>query len=1125
MPRLPSAVRSVRRKVVATVSSHSPDRIFDRIEAEPAPTGLRLAVVPSGAQRVVAVWAQGPIGWTRLADASADASADGGRYVAEIDLTPLAGAAPTRYVLHAEVEPADGGASRRRPLAEARHTVLGRFPQLELRGCPVTVAPLEGGALAVTVGEAVPPFGSMRVSVLRLLHGTMYARGRISTHHGHLTGATFVLRGRTSDREIRYPVPFTFDARRTAASSGLRFYRYALRIDFRDLLADPGLTDDFFDAYVLVSTEEHPEPHQVRVGRTPFVTRYLTNNGWTESGGRALVINPYYTFKAKRTSFQLSVLDADSYRYLRRATRTRHLLRLRHGRREVWLVGERAYKAQDTGYHFFRHLRTAHPEVEAYYVVERDSPERANVAPLGNVLDFGSREHIATSLIATKVAGSHHADFLYPLRTKEFRRAVRAAKIFLQHGVMGTKWMANLYGKGVGNFDTDLFIVSSTHERDYIAADFGFDHDEIAITGLSRFDALFAGDVPVRAGQVLVMPTWRDWLQDRAGFLESEYFQRWSEFLQAPQLRALEERYGLEVIFCLHPNMQQFRASFESDAVRVVNQGDVDIQFLLKQSTALVTDYSSVGFDFSFLDKPVFYYQFDRDRFLGEEGSHLDLDEELPGQITWTATELLAALAEAAAAGFPMPAEYARRAARFLDHRDRDSSERIYQAARTVRRRRRLGTRFVAHPVVAAGWRFLRRSRYYFPAMRLMYRALLHLPADPRLVLFESGLGRQYADSPRYVYEELVRRGTPLKKVWAYDRRIPGADAETKVVPRLSPAYFYYLARARYWVNNQSFPHYVRRRPDGVFVQTWHGTPLKRMLHDLPEVHGRDGGYAERATRGAEQWSVLVSPNGYTTERMRSAFRYRGEALEVGYPRNDILHAPDRAALAARIRRRLGVRADQRVVLYAPTFRDDQTDGTGRFTFQLPFDLDRLHQALGPDTVVLLRMHVLVREAVTIPVHLRDVVRDVSTYPEMQELYLASDVLVTDYSSVFFDFAQLRRPMVFYAYDLASYRDTLRGFYLDYATELPGPIVETEDDLIDALTSLDRLEAEYGPRREEFIARFAPDDDGQAAARVVDAIWGRPGDRPGTVDSARECSGPPPVEPPSAATGRGRRAF
>jgi CDP-glycerol glycerophosphotransferase len=142
-------------------------------------------------------------------------------------------------------------------------------------------------------------------------------------------------------------------------------------------------------------------------------------------------------------------------------------------------------------------------------------------------------------------------------------------------------------------------------------------------------------------------------------------------------------------------------------------------------------------------------------------------------------------------------------------------------------------------------------------------------------------------------------------------------------------------------------------------------------------------------------------------------------------------------------------------------------------------------------------MHVLVRNAVEIPADLRDHVRDVSSYPEMQELYLASDVLVTDYSSVFFDYAALRRPMVFYAYDIERYRDDVRGFYLDYESLIPGPLVTTESELLDTLQRLDVVDAQYAQQRERFLRRFAPHDDARSAARVVDAVFGA---EPGAED-------------------------
>jgi CDP-glycerol glycerophosphotransferase len=829
-----------------------------------------------------------------------------------------------------------------------------------------------------------------------------------------------------------------------------------------------------------------------------LLTRYLTRPGWADRDGRAVAISPYYTFKSMRTSFNVRLFDARDFAYMRRQLRLRHVTRALNWRRDIWLIGERPHTAQDNGYWFFRYLREQHPDVDAYYVIRADSPERAKVEALGNVVEFGSREHIRLTLLATKIVGSHHPDFLYPVRTKEFDRAVRATRVFLQHGVMGTKWMATFYGRWAPGFEADLFIVSSRREREYIISDFGYHPDQIALTGLPRFDSLFAGDVAPNPRQLLVMPTWRDWLQDRDLYIESDYHRTWSELLHDPGLRQLVEQYDLEVVLCLHPNMRQYQYLFDDVPARVVAQGDADVQQLLKESAMLITDYSSVGFDFSFLHKPVAYFQFDREQFLAPEGSHLDLDEELPGPILRSPASVLAEVRARAEDSFAMGPGYAERAERFIAHHDRRNCERVYEAVRHSRRDRKLLERIKSNELVTAIPRYLRRHRLYFPVMRRAFRLMKLLPVDRNLVLFESGLGKQYADGPRYIYETLVRTHPDMSKVWVYSGRLPVADPNTRVVRRLSPAYYYYLARARYWVNNQSFPHYIRRRPDGVFVQTWHGTPIKRMAHDVSEVHGRDLGYVNRATVAAAQWTLLVSPNSYATRAIRSAFQYEGGVIEVGYPRNDVLHRPDRDQLAARIRARLGIKPGQRVVLYAPTFRDDQVRG-GRFTFELPFDLERMHKELGDETILLLRLHVLIGDRIEIPAHLRDHVRDESRYPEVQDLLLISDVLITDYSSLFFDYASLRRPILFYAYDMRAYRDQLRGFYLDYEKELPGPILQTEDELALALRHLADAEVDPDARREAFLERFCARDDGHAAERVVEIVFGR-----------RDESSPPP---------------
>jgi CDP-glycerol glycerophosphotransferase len=972
---------------------------------------------------------------------------------------------------------------------------VGAFHEVNVGGTLVVPYISRGGYVTLAVGREPNAFGDVLVRRVSVADGRLRLSGRLLTRHGELQHAELLLKGRTSGLRVARPVRFRLDESRTRRNFGHRYYRFSADGDWGTLLEEGQLADDVLDAWMTFWTAQSPEPFDVRVGKTRFFARTLTRPSWVARGERAAVITPYYTFKARKTSFQIDLFDTETLDYLRAQLRRRHLTRLAtlldrttRQRKPIWLIGERPYKAQDTGLAFFRHLRQHHPEVDAYYVLEAGSPEYRNVAPFGNVLDHRSKEHVHAALRAERVVGSHHPDYLYPLRTPTMRRAVRAGKVFLQHGVMGTKWMVPNYGKNIPSFETDLFIVSSEREKQYIVGDFGYDPDEVVVTGLSRFDTLLADDVQPRR-QLLIMPTWRDWLQDTDLYGESEYHDRWWQLLHDPRLRRLVERHDLDVVFCLHPNMQAFTPMFSGAPARVISQGDVDVQQLLKESLLLVTDYSSVGFDFSFLHKPVLYYQFDQERFLGKEGSHLDLDAELPGPILYSADEVLGELERAADKGFVMPERFVRRADRFLAHRDTGSSERIFEAVRDLARRGSLRERVVSTELYQGGYRKLRRAHLYFPAMRAMVRLLQRLPADENRIVFESGVGLQYADSPRYVYEELVRRGSQMTKVWAYTGKIHSHDQNTVRVARLSPEYFWHLGRAKYWVNNQNFPSYLKRRPDGVYLQTWHGTPLKRMLHDLHTVHGRDGGYVDRVTEAARQWSVLASPSPYATAAMRSAFRYDGAVVEEGYPRNDVFFRPDADDVARRVRRKLGISLDATVVLYAPTFRDDQPAGQNRFSFALPLDLERFTRELGPDVVLLLRMHVLIRGGAPVPDELAGRVHDVSSYPEIQELYLASDALVTDYSSVFFDYAALRRPMVFYAYDLEAYRDTLRGFYLDYSCDLPGPVVTDETALYAALRDLPGVVARYSERYDEFLERFAPHDDGHAAERVVDVVF------------------------------------
>ncbi|MFF1696753.1 CDP-glycerol glycerophosphotransferase family protein [Streptomyces sp. NPDC058257] len=351
-------------------------------------------------------------------------------------------------------------------------------------------------------------------------------------------------------------------------------------------------------------------------------------------------------------------------------------------------------------------------------------------------------------------------------------------------------------------------------------------------------------------------------------------------------------------------------------------------------------------------------------------------------------------------------------------------------------------------------------------------------------VLYCSFDGRQYSDSPRAVHEHLVAKGADLEHLWVVRDQQVALPGSATPVALWSAEWYEALARCRYLVTNTQLPEWFERAAGQYVVQTWHGTPLKRIGLDLAGRSSGDRAYMDTLPGRAAQWSVLVSPNRFSTPVLRGAFGYTGEVLERGYPRNDLLHAADRAKVAASVRERLGIPEGRRVVLYAPTWRENQPKRAGRYGLDLQLDLEAAERAIGDDQVLLVRRHYLVGGAVPCS----DFVRDVTRHPDVSELLLISDVLVTDYSSLMFDFAQTGRPMLFHTYDLDHYRDTLRGFCFDFAAQAPGPLLATSDEVIAALRDPEAATAAYADAYDRFREVFCDLDDGNAAAGVADAM-------------------------------------
>ncbi len=342
-------------------------------------------------------------------------------------------------------------------------------------------------------------------------------------------------------------------------------------------------------------------------------------------------------------------------------------------------------------------------------------------------------------------------------------------------------------------------------------------------------------------------------------------------------------------------------------------------------------------------------------------------------------------------------------------------------------------------------------------------------------VLFESFQGKVIGDNPFAIFSEVLSRnprGELLFTVTSSNEAPPGASP----VKHGSISWLKALATSKVLVNNTNFPGYFKKRPGQIYIQTWHGTPLKRLGRDiLGSVPTQS--YLKMMDREASYWDYLISPSSYCSEIFPSIFGYSGTILETGYPRNDILLTS--ADNRQQLRESLGIKdPDELVVLYAPTWRDDKRTATGNWK-----PVNFVSNGIGPAHTLLFRGHTNTHQA-----HSKQIAKDaidVTNYKNVAELYLVADVLVTDYSSSMFDFSVTGKPMVFLAPDLSDYASK-RGFYFEFEKMAPGPILRDDSNLRETLENLETLKPEYSERYRLWQQKFNHLEDGNAAKRVVD---------------------------------------
>ena len=368
---------------------------------------------------------------------------------------------------------------------------------------------------------------------------------------------------------------------------------------------------------------------------------------------------------------------------------------------------------------------------------------------------------------------------------------------------------------------------------------------------------------------------------------------------------------------------------------------------------------------------------------------------------------------------------------------------------------------------------------------------------DDKLILFEVYNGRNYACSPKAIYEYMIKnkKYKDYKFVWAFKNPEKyDLGKQTKIVKTNSKEYFKYLSSSKYWIVNSLVDVAIKKKKNQIYLQCWHGTPLKKLRYDI-EVKGSVlntiNEIRKKNDLDAVKFDYFISPSKFCTEKFTSAFNLKklgkeNIIIEKGYPRNDYLFNYKKEDVE-KIKKTLKLPKNKKIILYAPTFRDNQhTSGLG-YTYNLGIDFDKLKKELKKDYIILFRTHYFISNSFDFSKY-KDFIYDVSDYDDINELYIISDILLTDYSSVFFDFANLKRPMLFYMYDLDDYKNNLRDFYFDLDI-LPGPIVKQEDNLIKEIKNIDNYDKIYKDKYKKFNQKFNYLDDGNATKRVVEKIF------------------------------------
>lgn len=603
--------------------------------------------------------------------------------------------------------------------------------------------------------------------------------------------------------------------------------------------------------------------------------------------------------------------------------------------------------------------------------------------------------------------------------------------------------MAAMYTRGTSRIG--LMPAGSSLVVPRLQGAFGLPDGRLEVLGEPRTDVLFRG------GMELLRSTARVRLESSVGPIGSRrvilFAPTWRDGRADPVVPSRAEWQAIEAWLDEHEAVLVVRPhplgigdyTHTSDAVRLLtSEAEPEVMAVLHAADALVTDFSSVLVDFAVTGGPIVHLAPDEVTYAAEHGLYEPYSETAGGhvELTWgEALDRLTAVVEEGPARTSALAHSARIAEQYHAHQDGRSSARVVDRVSAL-----------------TGWR---------PGQEW-----------PQTVFFESFHGRNVSCNPAAIDRELTGRVPGLRRVWSVTDETVDVPEGAEVARRGTPEWFAARDAADLLVLNDWVEDDWRPRREQFLLQTWHGTPLKRIALGRS---GRTPRLVAAVIKQSSRWSAMLAQSPSAGRLLRHSYAVAGPMWVEGYPRNDVIARGDDGG----IRTRLGI-TTPKVVLFAPTWRDDALDSPDLL------DVVDLAHRLGPEWTVLVRGH-----ARTIDVRresLGERVHDVTRVPDVSPLLATADVLITDYSSVMFDFSASGRPMVFFVADDEEYATSTRGFNWDLGARAPGPLVRTTVECAQAVLSASADRERWATRYAAWHAEFNDLDDGEASRRVVDRL-------------------------------------